>query len=135
MSGEPACIGRSWLFLSTDLEDHERAASICVDCPALVWCMKETGEALRSIYGLGVHGTWAGKLYKDGRRTSQKSDGNCPQCGARDGHRCVSPTGVKLSANHRARAEGFPACKHCGGQFQRTRSRIRYCSDYCAKRR
>jgi hypothetical protein len=65
---ERRCLGNEPLMLSTHPADHSQAKKFCADCPAATWCRRETDEALaHPSYGLGVEGTWAGVLYRDGR--------------------------------------------------------------------
>lgn len=65
---ERRCNGQESMFLSTHPTDHGHARELCGVCPAFDWCLRETVKALSNeSYGLGVEGTWAGVLYKNGR--------------------------------------------------------------------
>lgn len=61
------CVGKSWLFDSTDLEDHLSAKALCAECPLQLACADRVVE-LRSHAGPygRLEGTWAGQLL-DGR--------------------------------------------------------------------
>lgn len=93
---EAKCIGRWWLFDSTEMVDHKEAAPLCATCPALAACrelLREelTMSATMKAAGGGPRGTWAGKLigkkpaakcgtdsgYFLHRRTSEDP---CPDC-------------------------------------------------------
>lgn len=126
-----ACAGNADLFLSVDLADHIEAATICQGCPAIDWCRAETNAALRGPHGCGVYGTWAGQLYKDGRRvTNHVSVDTCPLCGVGDGEVCVSVNGNAVGQPHVARIHGLPTCRTCGQPYKAAgRS---YCSEACA---
>ena len=53
--------------------DHVQAAAICDDCPIRLRCASHTAACLADpSYGLGVHGTWNGALYKGGRQITRK---------------------------------------------------------------
>lgn len=60
------CVGRWWLFDSTDLAEHAEAAAICAECPVLLACRRHVREVLAagaSVNHYGITGTWAGQLY------------------------------------------------------------------------
>jgi hypothetical protein len=58
--GGALCVGKWWLFDSTDPADHREAAELCAECPVRAAC----AEFLQGERGrLGVPtGTWAGRL-------------------------------------------------------------------------
>lgn len=62
------CVGRWWLFESTDWDEHLEAAAECAKCPALEACHALLLEVQESISpamrasGGGCSGTWAGVL-------------------------------------------------------------------------
>ena len=90
------------LFTSTAIADHEQAASFCADCPAFTWCARKRDEFLASIWGLGMDGTWAGELFRDGRKVTTSKV--CHACG------------------RRARRKGSWYCsRDCGGDAGRDR--------------
>jgi hypothetical protein len=129
-------MGLTDLFLSTDRRHHEDARALCLECPALIWCMGETAKALRTkTLGPGMHGTWAGVLYSDGKRIMGRvSIGHCTHCGAEDGEVCTSATGLKLGRPHRARILGRPRCGGCGDEFTpRSSANTCYCSEVCSQ--
>lgn len=66
---EKRCANQDWaLMTSTHPDDHIIAKKFCADCPALQWCQTFAAQCLADpAYGLGVEGTWAGVLYRDGR--------------------------------------------------------------------
>ena len=65
---ERRCLGNEQTMWSTHPEDHQRAKAFCAECPAFDWCQRFTQRCLDDTsYGLGVEGTWAGVLYRDGR--------------------------------------------------------------------
>lgn len=64
------------LFWSTHPTDHNAAKKFCGDCDALAWCRRLTDNALADpAYGLGVEGTWAGVLYRNGRPSTSNLGG------------------------------------------------------------
>lgn len=68
---ERRCLGNTQLFTSAHPADHNRAKEFCAECPAAMWCKREVEKALaHPSYGLGVEGTWAGVLYRDGRKVT-----------------------------------------------------------------
>lgn len=78
MSTPPPCVPKFWLFLSTDLEDHEQAKAICATCPLTDWCEEEYRAAKRAAYSGGEpEGTWAGKLRRPPRRPSKPRQTHC----------------------------------------------------------
>jgi hypothetical protein len=127
------CRNNADLFLSTDINDHTKAATICADCPAIQWCHDQARNTQRDHPG-GLHGTWAGTLYVDGRiSTGRASVGECPSCGVPDGKACVSPRGKTIGAPHLARYTSPPACRICATEFQVTKRQRLYCSEECAE--
>jgi hypothetical protein len=79
------CIGRWWLFESTDWEDHQEAAAECAKCPAIEACERllagvqaDISPAMRAAGG-GASGTWAGMLVG-------KGEPRWPQCGEDRGY-------------------------------------------------
>jgi hypothetical protein len=105
---ERRCLGNQYLFASTHPQDHQRARTFCVECPALAWCRRETTDALASVYGLGVDGTWAGELYRDGRKvTTAKVANTCVGCGKRakrkESHYCSPECSGEGQRNRRMR--------------------------------
>lgn len=62
------CVGRHWLFDSTDPADHEVAARLCARCPVLTRCQEAlVDERSRPKTGRTT-GTWAGALLEDQSR-------------------------------------------------------------------
>lgn len=61
------CYGLSWLFDSTDQQDHLAAKELCNTCPIIEACMKNlmAVRAMTAPYG-EIEGTWAGQLF-DGK--------------------------------------------------------------------
>ena len=51
------CVGKSWLFDSTDIRDHEQAAKLCAACPVREWCREQAAALSQPV------GTWAGVRY------------------------------------------------------------------------
>lgn len=67
------CAGKWDLFDSTDPVDHIEAANYCRTCPIIAACrdaLATTQTDQHSRYG--AQGTWAGRLYVDGRPTSPR---------------------------------------------------------------
>lgn len=62
---DPLCVGRWWLFDSTDSLDHDQAAKLCRACPVRQWCDERAAVlyANRSSGCRPLTGTWAGHLY------------------------------------------------------------------------
>lgn len=71
------CVGRSWLWDSTEIADHQEAAAECATCPAFDQChalllqmQTDIGQAMRAAGG-GPTGTWAGELVGKNERRAQ----------------------------------------------------------------
>lgn len=122
-----ACEGQWVLFDSLDPRDHAQARALCATCPMYAQCVAETRAMQASL--APIEGTWAGVLFGSNKVT--RSVGNCPQCGAKDGQRCVSPQGNKIGTPHNARAGDRPTCKACKRKFLPS-GRVAYCSEECA---
>lgn len=62
------CYGLHDLFDSTDLSDHVSARALCMTCPFIEACKKNT-EACKTMdrAAESLDGTWAGDLYRSGR--------------------------------------------------------------------
>lgn len=73
------CEGRAELFESLLLADHIQARLHCrgskkldiPPCPFLGWCNKEREAFQSSEYSIGLHGTWHGVLFINGRRSAR----------------------------------------------------------------
>lgn len=67
------CEGRNQLFTSTNLTDHQTAKALCnghktlPPCPFIGWCHKEREAFQTTDYKHGLHGTWHGVLFVDGK--------------------------------------------------------------------
>lgn len=67
---EPRCEGQEALFTSTDKRLHALAAATChgtngrLRCPLFDDCAATAADILAGPHRAGLHGTWAGKLYK-----------------------------------------------------------------------
>jgi hypothetical protein len=79
------CVGRWWLFESTDYWDHQEAAAECARCPAIEACgallrevQADISPAMRAAGG-GASGTWAGQLVT-------VAEPKRPQCGEDRGY-------------------------------------------------
>ena len=75
-AGAP-CIGRWWLWDSTEKADHRQAAAECKTCPALPACrelLREEQRICRTLTasGGGPAGTWAGRLVGKPQRRGWK---------------------------------------------------------------
>ena len=61
------CVGKWWLFDSTEPSDHAEARALCAQCPALMACVALAAEVRSptsmAACGGGMSGTWAGRLY------------------------------------------------------------------------
>lgn len=60
----PPCVGKSWLFDSTDPGCHVEAAKLCRACPMIQECrvlLAKAREASSQESGHGPQGTWAGE--------------------------------------------------------------------------
>jgi hypothetical protein len=80
------CVGRPWLWDSTDWWDHQAAAAECHKCPAIDACRNllaevqgEISPAMRAAGG-GCSGTWAGELVGKSEPTTG------PACGSDAGY-------------------------------------------------
>ena len=72
--GTTPCYGKSALFDSTDLYDHEAAKELCMACPTLTACMAHLLEVKRTSGPFGQpEGTWAGELLEDKRPAERRS--------------------------------------------------------------
>lgn len=71
----PPCDGRGDLFTSPDLADHLQVRDACTGCPFAVDCAESLGP--------WSDGTYAGKLYRDGRPVKTPPTAErvvCPEC-------------------------------------------------------
>lgn len=60
------CVGKHWLFDSTDPIDHDQAAKLCAACPLLADCQIEASRLSREYRTSAYRpltGTWGGRLY------------------------------------------------------------------------
>jgi hypothetical protein len=69
---QAACHGKWFLFDSTELADHIDARRICYSCDAFEWCAERT-QSLRGP-SAWLEGTWAGRLYTNGRQRNEIPD-------------------------------------------------------------
>lgn len=134
MNERAACRGSDVDFLAVDIISHTEAKAICYECPVIGWCDEEVTRARQGIYGSGVHGTWAARLYIEGNRADKVvSIGECPACGVGDGKPCVSKAGKNVGQPHLSRRNGLPKCQTCDHQFNPSDAgRTRYCSEECS---
>lgn len=86
MFEDAPCVGRSWLWDSTDFWEHQEAAAKCHECPAIDACRRLLAEvqadvspAMRAAGG-GATGTWAGELVGKSPATEW------PTCGTDSGY-------------------------------------------------
>lgn len=59
------CVGRSELFDSRDLNDHQEAKQLCRTCPIILECAGLLRDALAAVtdrHNGGPQGTWAGRF-------------------------------------------------------------------------
>lgn len=115
------------LFAAPDFRSHTEAKTICASCPAFTECEKALGEQLRSPDWRMTEGTWAGRLFQEGRgdvthvyeahvtrRAAAKADPtafiglpsspvSCDSCHADPGEPCWTKRGVPAPALHLGR--------------------------------
>lgn len=65
MSGA-RCVGKWWLFDSTNPSDHLEARELCAGCPMRLECSQTVATTQ------GAEGTWAGRLYGATARARRK---------------------------------------------------------------
>lgn len=110
---EARCLGKSELFESTHLFDHNQAVKLCLGCDFIGECAKRLEHAVANQLGgrgSGPDGTWAGHLVINGR--------------------------IVTGINRRGRAtfggseRPAPTCGICG---KPRAERNRYCSEACGE--
>jgi hypothetical protein len=73
------CEGRAELFASPLEGDHAQARVHCrgskkydiPPCPFIGWCIQEREAFQASEYRIGLHGTWHGVLFVDGKASAK----------------------------------------------------------------
>lgn len=74
MSGA-RCIGKWWLFDSTNPGDHLEARELCAACPMRRECQETADRFQRGPGGMSVlEGTWGGRLYGSTARARMRDE-------------------------------------------------------------